>query len=229
MATGRDRRDQRSARTIECVVFDVGGIILSHVRTWEEGHVRAGFDPDDRVLESESFLAERARLALLHQRGEIESQPYRDAVAAASEGAYGSDDVARILHAWLIEEYAGVRELVDDLLATEVAAASLSNTNAVHWARVMGLDGNATEFPTTRRFAYHAPSHEVGAVKPSPKIYAALEAATNLEGRALLFFDDRQDNIDAARARGWHAELIDHEGDPPAEMRAALKRYGVLD
>jgi FMN phosphatase YigB (HAD superfamily) len=228
VATGRDSREQRSARTIECVVFDVGGIILSHVRTWGEGHVRAGFDPDDPVLKSESFIAERARLALLHQRGEIESREYRDAVAGASDGAYGSDDVARILHAWLIEEYAGVGELVDDLLATEVAAASLSNTNAAHWGRVMGLDGDATEFPTTRRLAYHAPSHEVGAVKPSPKIYAALEATTGLKGPALLFFDDRQRNVDAARARGWHAELIDHESDPPSEMRAALRRYGVL-
>ena len=65
-------------------------------------------------------------------------------------------------------------------------------------------------------------------MKPDAAIYQALEVATGRSSAALLFFDDRADNIDAARARGWHAELIDHRGDPPAEMRAVLQRYGVM-
>ena len=52
---------------------------------------------------------------------------------------------------------------------------------------------------------------------------------TGLEGSALLFFDDRDDNVEAARLRGWHAAVIDHAGDPPAQMRAVLRRYGLLD
>ncbi len=213
---------------IECVVFDVGGIFVRHAQNWPEAHTRVGFDPEHPVLASDEFMATRASLGLRHQRGEIEPEEYWTSVAAASGGAYSADDVARIVQAWLFDEYAGAEELIDDLLATGIDTASLSNTNATHWRRMFAIDGATPEFPTTSRLKYHAPSHEAGAVKPDAAIYQALEVATGRSSAALLFFDDRADNIDAARARGWHAELIDHRGDPPAEMRAVLQRYGVM-
>lgn len=214
---------------IECVVFDVGGIIVRHTRSWPEAHVRAGFDADAPVLELPGFLALRKTLAMDHQTGRLSSEDYPRAVAEHSGGAYTPDDVVRILDVWLIDEYTGVDTLIEDLLATGITTAALSNTNPRHWRRVTPRDdGSPPEFPTTARLHHLVASHEVRAAKPEPAIYAALESTTGLDGDALLFFDDLQDNIDAARARGWHAELIDHAGDPPAEMRALLTGYGVL-
>ena len=54
----------------------------------------------------------------------------------------------------------GAEELIDDLLATGIDTASLSNTNATHWRRMFAIDGATPEFPTTSRLKYHAPSHE---------------------------------------------------------------------
>ncbi len=218
-----------STSGIQCVVFDVGGIIVRHTRDWAEAHALAGFELDHPVLAEPHFVELRSTVAMDHQTGRLSPEDYPHVVAERSGGAYTPDDVVRIIDAWLIDEYPGVEAFFDDLLATEVATAALSNTNPMHWARMTAQpDGSTPEFPTTARLHHLVASHEVGAAKPEPAIYEALEAMTGLVGGALLFFDDRAENIDAARARGWHAELIDHTGDPPAEMRSHLERFGVL-
>jgi FMN phosphatase YigB (HAD superfamily) len=214
---------------IECVVFDVGGIIVRHTRDWREAHILAGFDPEHPVLEAREFLGRRQTLAMDHQTGRLTPEDYLTAVAESSAGAYSREDVERIIDAWLIDEYEGVGAFIDELLATGVTTAALSNTNPMHWARMLSDGGETPDFPTTARLHHHVASHEARTAKPEPAIYEALEALTGLEGSSLLFFDDRDDNIEAARARGWHAELIDHANDPPAQMRAVLRRYGMLD
>lgn len=46
-------------------------------------------------------------------------------------------------------------------------------------------------------------SHEVGAAKPDPEIYAAAESALPASPRRTLLIDDTEENCRAARARGW--------------------------
>lgn len=67
-------------------------------------------------------------------------------------------------------------------------------------------------------------SGRLGVTKPDAAIYAALEAATGVAPRQLLFVDDRDANVAAARARGWRAHLF--EG--AAGWAAALVAAGLL-
>ncbi|MBT2189368.1 HAD-IA family hydrolase [Sphingobium sp. H33] len=46
---------------------------------------------------------------------------------------------------------------------------------------------------------------DLGATKPHPDFYARIEARTGFAPSEIFFADDKQVNIDAARARGWHA------------------------
>jgi 2-haloacid dehalogenase len=61
-------------------------------------------------------------------------------------------------------------------------------------------------------------------IKPDPRIYEMVEEDCGLSGDSLLFADDRADNIEAARARGWHAHLF--EG--PDGWAQALVDHGLL-
>lgn len=47
----------------------------------------------------------------------------------------------------------------------------------------------------------------LGAAKPSPDFYAAVEQRTGLPPTAIAFIDDSPRNVEAARARGWTAAL----------------------
>jgi putative hydrolase of the HAD superfamily len=48
---------------------------------------------------------------------------------------------------------------------------------------------------------------QLGASKPSPDFYAAVERRTGLPASAIAFIDDSEKNVEAARMRGWTAAL----------------------
>ena len=46
-------------------------------------------------------------------------------------------------------------------------------------------------------------------IKPDPKIYEILEKDCGIEPSKLLFTDDRADNIEMAKSRGWQTHLFE--------------------
>lgn len=67
-------------------------------------------------------------------------------------------------------------------------------------------------------------SGEMKLAKPDPAFYAAAEDAMGLSGEALLFADDRPENIAACEARGWRGHLF----DGPEGWAARLVAEGLL-
>ena len=50
-------------------------------------------------------------------------------------------------------------------------------------------------------------SHSIGCPKPDPGFYEHVERCLGLQASSLLFWDDAEANVQAARQRGWQAEL----------------------
>lgn len=65
------------------------------------------------------------------------------------------------------------------------------------------------EFPFLTEFDRRYISGEMGCIKPDAEIYARLEEDCGVSPAALLFVDDRADNIAAAKARGWAGHVFD--------------------
>ena len=80
------------------------------------------------------------------------------------------------------------------------------------------------EYPFLREFDRRYISGEMRMVKPDVEIYAAVEADCGLAPHALLFADDRQENIEAAAARGWQTHLF----AGPERFAADLVARGLL-
>lgn len=213
------------AHAFELVVFDLGGVLVRIARDWSDGHRLAGL-PGEPPRDP-AFLA---LLRELSERGDgsLPSAEFFGRVAAASGGAYTTEDVRRIGDAWLIEEYPGVGHVFDALEAASVRTAILSNTNHAHWARLKP-DGGAAEFPSVLRADHHFASHLLGVTKPGPAIYRAVEDGTGCEPARILFFDDKPANVEGAIAAGWTATRIDPDGDPSAQVLDALARHGVVE
>ncbi len=74
------------------------------------------------------------------------------------------------------------------------------------------------KFDWLNRFDAQLYTCEFGAVKPEPEAYNAALRALGVRAEEALFFDDKQVNIDGARAVGMHAELF--TGDVEAAYRA---------
>jgi putative hydrolase of the HAD superfamily len=74
------------------------------------------------------------------------------------------------------------------------------------------------DFPFFQNFDGYILSYEVGAMKPQPEIYEAMEKMSGRRGADLIYIDDRAENIEGGKARGWRAIL--HE--TPEKTRAAV-------
>ena len=75
-------------------------------------------------------------------------------------------------------------------------------------------------------------SHLLGLLKPDEAIYRAFERASGFDGtdgrpEEILFFDDLEENVEAARACGWSSVRVDHTGDPAEQMRRELRERGL--
>jgi hypothetical protein len=76
-----------------------------------------------------------------------------------------ADDVIRIHDAYLLGPFDGAAELIDELNASGLKTACLSNTNAGHW-QLMNARGGPNFLPLDR-MTYRFASHLIGCCKPA--------------------------------------------------------------
>lgn len=213
---------------IGCVCFDWGGVILRICRSMEEGARRAGLEwrPECQTPERK---ARRRQLSLLSQTGRLAPQDLAPRMSDAMDGIYSAEEFQRLHDAWLIEEYAGAGALLSALTAREdVTTAMLSNTDAWHWARRSESSSRGlAHFPSAAMVRHAHASHLLGLMKPDAGIYDAFCRVTAIVPTSILFFDDLEENVQAARSRGWHAERIDPDRETAPQITQHLERYGV--
>lgn len=209
---------------VKLVVFDLGRVLVRICKDWAEACTCAGI-----TLPNGSFdVANMPRLLAIAHRAELGQLDISGfSREAAPLMGISPQQVCAMSDAFIRGAYPGTVELLDELTAAGVATACLTNTNDHHW-ELLSRPGHPSYFPLerlTHRFA----SHLVRARKPDEAIYAHVERMTGLPGRAILFFDDVPENVEAARKRGWNVQRIDPAlDDPVAQMRDALARYRVL-
>jgi HAD superfamily hydrolase (TIGR01509 family) len=194
------------------LVFDMGGVLYDfqgdrliarcsrRQRRWRSEEVQALWLPLTHAFET-GTCTEAAFAAAVIERYDLTLEPaeflaeFRSAAAGLYEGALDLLSELRSRHRLL----------------------SLSNTNALQWPRVLEDLGPSDPFHT------HHPSHVSGFHKPDTRAFESLAA---IHGAAcdFYFFDDRPQNVAAARALGWRAQRV----QGVAEVRRACVELGLL-
>lgn len=82
-----------------------------------------------------------------------------------------------------------------------------------------------TQYDFLSEFDQTFVSGEMGCIKPDPEIFRLMEASCGVAPEALLFTDDRADNIAAAEARGWQV----HHFTGPDGWARRLVADGLLN
>lgn len=205
---------------IELVCFDLGGVLIRLRPSWADGCAAVGVP-----FPAELLLDERTRrgwdeLIAAHQTGRMTGSTYAERLSRLLGGRVDPAQILAVHDAWLVGEYAGVGELIDRLHGIGLRTACLSNTNPEHWIR-------RAEFPAVMRLQHQFASHELGVRKPDRAAYRAVESALDVRGERILFFDDRPENIAAARDLGWRTAAIDPGEPTAAQIQAALEAHGA--
>lgn len=217
---------------IQLVIFDLGRVLLRIADDWDHA-ARLADLPDLAGLTGD--LSTKAARGSHHPLAEVfdhfETGKFSVVeffATAAKLAKVRPDEVRRVTEAVLIEAFPGAFALLDRLALLPVKTACLSNTNAHHWQ--LFSDRAHPAYLPLEMFDFPLGSQIIGLAKPDPAIYRYVEDGTGIAPRNILFFDDLPENIEAARRRGWNAELVSRDTDNPIPaVTAKLVDYGVLD
>lgn len=201
---------------IKAVVFDYGKVI--------------SFPPEDSVLDELAAIAGMSPQALdsllwphraEYDRGTITGKEYYRMLLAAG-GVHRDDRALEKMTALDLRSWThinpGTVKLMEDIRAIPgLKLGILSNMPHEFLALARGT---VPVFDLPDRSIF---SCEVGYIKPEAAIYRRLLSALGVEPEALVFFDDMQINIDAARSLGIRAFLW----KDPETARAELNRLKI--
>jgi glucose-1-phosphatase len=196
----------------DVVLFDLGGVLVRLGGVDEFGAL-IGQREESRIWST--WLA--CPWVRRFERGQCTPEEFGRGMVERYALELEPDDFLKRFTDWPKGLFGGAAELVRGL-APGIRRGCLSNTNSLHWGRQL-------DSPTLAGLFEHPfLSHQIGLVKPDPEIYEHVVAALGCAPGRILFLDDNQPNVDAARACGLEAE----RAVGPEAARAILAGRGLL-
>ena len=197
----------------EAVIFDIGNVLI-------------GWQPE-RFFDREVGEARRremfAAVDLHGMNDRIDAgEPFGQVVRETAAATPGFEAEIALWHDRWIELTGPVIDgsvhLLQRLKARGVPVFALTNFGRETYEVARPV------YPFLDAFDRAFVSGHIGTIKPDPAIYAHVEDESGVAPEALLFTDDRADNIAAAEARGWGV----HHFNGAEGLAARLVAEGLL-
>jgi HAD superfamily hydrolase (TIGR01509 family) len=203
----------KATQPIRVVLFDVGGVLvqLSGVAT-VLGWVADRWTPAElwhRWLQSPAVRA--------FETGRCDADTFAADLVAELELGVEPALFLESFAGWPSGLYPGAHELVARIPG-HITRALLSNSNALHWDRVID------DFGLGALFEHRFVSHLTGRIKPDPDAFEHVVSSLGCDAASVFFLDDNLMNVEAARAIGMQGAVV--SGIEGAEQ--ALRRAGIL-
>ena len=175
------------------ILFDLGGVLA------DLGDPPAAMQLD---ISTEDFWSiwPNSPAVQAFERGLIEIEEFCEQLAPEFGIATGQSMRQR-LDLWQLRLFDGVEELVEDS-AADSRVALLSNTNALHWSQVTAGTSVFNQFDALFL------SYETGHFKPAAAAFEHVVAHYGCQPSDILFLDDVDRNVSAARAGGLDAHVV---------------------
>ena len=194
--------------TIEAVVFDIGNVLV-------EWHPERTFDRLVGAARRKALFA-RVDFHGMNIRSDAGVEDMWDGVEAlAAAHPEDADDIRLWSKHWIDmfgPDLPRSARILRALRAKGVPVYALSNFGD------RTFDLGVKKYPVLREFDHQFISARLRLMKPDPAIYAEVETQTRHAPPEMLFIDDRQENVDAALARGWHGHLMTTEAGLAGRM-----------
>ncbi len=193
------------------VVFDLGKVLVDFdygiaIRRFAE-RSEAGMEQIQRLVDSP--------IQVEFESGKITTNEF---FAAVRDGAGFRGDRAEFvsIFADIFSPMETMIAFFERLKSLGIPTCVFSNTNEI-------ANGHIRErFLFYSRFDQYVLSFEEGAMKPDEPIYDVVEQRTGESGAGILYIDDRPENIETGRGRGWQTILQDGEAASVAKAESLL-------
>jgi FMN phosphatase YigB (HAD superfamily) len=199
---------------IRVVLFDVGGVLVevsgvSTMLAWMGNRI----SPEELWRMWLSSPVVRA-----FETGQTTPEVFAHQLIAEMALPVGADTLLEEFTRWTTGVFPGALELVGRV-PRRYTRATLCNSNALQWPRLM------KDMRLAEAFDHHFASHLMGKIKPDEEVFHHVTRSLNCAPGEILFLDDNQLNIAAAKRVGMKATRV--KGVAAAER--ALAEAGVLE
>lgn len=188
------------------VVFDLGKVLLDFDYAVA---VRRLLSQSKCTASELLTLINQSPLLMQYERGTLTTEAFFEKVRDVS-GYEGTFEAFKEMFGDIFTPIPGMIQLHADLVARGVPVFIFSNTNEMAVVHIR------KHFPFFSRFDGYVFSYEHQAMKPEAALYEVVEKLSGRRGEKIIYLDDRAENIEAGRARGWRTLV--HES--PAATRA---------
>ncbi|MBR9652409.1 HAD family hydrolase [Thalassovita aquimarina] len=198
----------------KAVVFDIGRVLIEYD---PEGFYDGVIGPERRKA-----LFDAVDLHGLNLRVDAGERLHETFAEAACRHPEFGNEIALWADRWIEMASPEIPHSVRLLMALKakgVLVLALSNFGAETFEIARA------HYPFLDLFDQRYVSAHLKAIKPGPGIYAALEQGSGFAPGELLFTDDKAENIEAARQRGWRVHLFEH----PQGWADCLVEHGILN
>jgi len=199
----------------QALVLDIGNVLIGvdfglAAKSWGEA---ASLAPELLLSRLEQGPAYEA-----HERGEIDWLSYAETICGDLQLDLAREPLLNGWNAIFTGPMPGVEALLDELPGT-LPRYAFSNTNSAHHEFFMTHWGYLFD-----GFEAVICSHDIGMRKPEARSFAHVVATIGVPAEAVVFFDDSNANVNAARSAG----LAAYRSASTEELRAGLQTAGVL-
>jgi glucose-1-phosphatase len=192
--------------TATVILFDLGGVLVESTGRSVLGALLPQLGEGEVM---ERWL--RSPAVDRFERGRTEPRAFAREFVAEWSLALSEEAFIESFASWVTGFFDGAEALVRELRRRH-RVACLSNTNALHWARLPQLPA---------LFDACFASHHTGFMKPDREAYEHALRALGAAPREVLFFDDQPRNVAAARSVGIHAHQVGGFADIAPILRDA--------
>lgn len=199
---------------IQVLLFDVGGVLveLSGVETMLEWLGR-------RVTADELWRMWLQSVPVRQfETGRIDAAEFAAGVISEFGLPIEPQLFLEAFIGWPTGLYPGTLEMLARI-PRSYRRAILSNTNSLHWPRVLG------EMRLGAAFDNHFVSHLTGRIKPDSDAFEHVVESLGCAPAQVLFLDDNSLNIESAQRFGMHAIRV----RGAAETHGVLTELGIID
>lgn len=196
------------------VVFDLGNVVFrtDDMATFREWSAITGI-PDVNLVD---HLREHARWREF-EKGEMTTLEFFRHINQLLDFDLTMEQFTRGWNSIYREVYSEVERSLESMVPG-VMKVALSNTNSLHseaWKPMYAA--------TMTLFDSVYLSHEMGMRKPDPRCFEVVLKNCQASASRALFFDDRAEHIESARALGMTAVKVDE----PEDVTSSLAAYGL--
>jgi putative hydrolase of the HAD superfamily len=198
---------------IDVLLFDLGGVLVDYSGVRD----LASLLPDQPSEQDVRARLSRCQPTEAYGLGRSSRREFAERFVGDWGLTLSPDAFLDEFRSWPRRLFPGATELLATL-RPRYRIAVLSNTNELHWERVMDDLGVAALCDVA------ISSHHVHLAKPDPRVFVAALDRLDVPPETVMFFDDSIANVEAARTLGMQAFHVSGIDD----IRARLTAAGLL-